>query len=301
MAYRNIIITQPLDLTIKNKQLMIQGDAVTSIPLEDINCIVIENRGVKLSSYFLQVATDENICIYICDEKHIPATVVLPVAKHSRHFRMLTAQIEIPKPRKNRLWQQIVKQKIYNQALCLELLELDGYMELHKMVKEVQSADKTNVEAKAASFYFKHLFGLGFSRGYDHIINSALNYGYSIIRGQIARSIICYGMEPSIGLNHYSQLNSFNLADDLIEPYRPLVDLYVATHFDISEVNSQLTPDIKHRLVDLVNFDMDISGEKYAVHRSIDKMVGSFSSCLNGTIEELTLPELIPLQTHSYE
>lgn len=301
MAYRNLIITQPLDMTIKHNQLQITAEQTTSIPLEDINCIVIENRAVKVSSYFLQKATNENIIIYLCNEKHIPATVVMPLVKHSRHFRMLSNQIEVPKPRKNRLWQQIIKQKIYNQARCLELMEIDGYLELYKMLKEVQSADKTNVEAKAASYYFKHLFGKGFSRGDECIVNSALNYGYSIIRGHIARSIICYGMEPSIGLNHHSQLNNYNLADDLIEPYRPLIDLYVATNFDISEVNYDLTPEIKHNLINLVNYDMEVSGEKHAIHRSIDKLVGSYSSCLTGISDNLALPELIPINYHSYE
>ena len=301
MAYRNLIITQPYDLTIHHNQLKITGQVDTSIPLEDINCIIIENQSVKLSSYFLQKATDENIIIYICDQKHIPATVIMPLLKHSRHFKMLTHQINIAKPRKNRLWQQIVKQKIYNQALCLQHLEIDGYLELFKMVKEVQSADKTNVEAKAAAHYFRCLFGTHFSRGDDCIINAALNYGYSIIRGQIARSIICYGMEPSIGLNHHSQLNNYNLADDLIEPYRPLIDLFVANSFRELNEYTELSSEHKHQLINLINYDMLVSGEKHIMHRSIDKLVGSLSSCFIGMIENLALPELIPLNYHSYE
>lgn len=139
--------------------------------------------------------------------------------------------METGKPLQKRLWQQVVIQKIRNQALCLQLLELDGHEELLRMCKEVQSGDRTHVEAKAAAYYFRCMYGLGFSRGNDHIINSALNYGYAIIRGMIARSIICYGLEPSIGIFHHSELNNYNLADDMIEPFRPLVDLYVSSHF----------------------------------------------------------------------
>ena len=104
--------------------------------------------------------------------------------------------------------------------MCLAYLELDGSEELMKMCKEVQSGDRTHVEAKAAAFYFKSLYGLGFSRGNDHIINAALNYGYAIVRGLIARSIVCYGLEPSIGVFHHSELNNFNLADDMIDQMR---------------------------------------------------------------------------------
>ena len=116
------------------------------------------------------------------------------------------------------------------------------------MCKEVQSGDRTHVEAKAAAYYFRCMYGLGFSRGNDHIINSALNYGYAIIRGMIARSIICYGLEPSIGIFHHSELNNYNLADDMIEPFRPLVDLYVSSHFDISEIDSTLSQEMKKGL-----------------------------------------------------
>lgn len=301
MGFRNIMISSNMKLRIQDQQLVVTAGDEVHIPLEDINCILIENQSVTLSAYLLQKVADSGIALYVCDEKHLPNAVLLPMVRHSRHFKILKYQMETGKPLQKRLWQQVVIQKIRNQALCLQLLELDGHEELLRMCKEVQSGDRTHVEAKAAAYYFRCMYGLGFSRGNDHIINSALNYGYAIIRGMIARSIICYGLEPSIGIFHHSELNNYNLADDMIEPFRPLVDLYVSSHFDISEIDSTLTPEMKKGLFGIINFDMSVKGDMRIVSNCIDMLIASYSSVLQGNRTELDLPELIQLQVHSYE
>lgn len=303
MGFRNIMIENHVKLHIKNQQLMIDNgsEREISIPLEDINSILIENQTVTLSTYFLQKIADCGIALYVCDEKHLPNAVVLPMVKHSRHFKILNYQMSVSKPLQKRLWQQVVVQKIKNQALCLKLLGKDESEELMRMCGEVQSGDRTHVEAKAAAFYFRALYGLGFSRRDEHIINSALNYGYAIVRGIIARSLICYGLEPSIGMFHHSELNNYNLADDMIEPFRPLVDLYVSRYFDISEIDSFLTPEIKRDLYGIINFDMSVRGEKRIISNCIDMLAASYSSALQGNRNELDLPELKELQVHSYE
>ena len=301
MGFRNIKIDSHVKLSIKNQQLYIEADILRQIPLEDINCIIIENQTVTVSAYLLQKMADMGITVYVCDEKHLPNAVLLPMVRHSRHFKILKYQIEAGKPLQKRLWQQIVVRKIRNQALCLAYLDLDGSEELMKMCKEVQSGDRTHVEAKAAAFYFKSLYGLGFSRGNDHVINSALKYGYAIVRGLIARSIVCYGLEPSIGVFHHSELNNFNLADDMIEPFRPLVDLYVAQNYDIAEIDSDLTPERKRGIFGIINYDMDMKGEKRIISNCIDMLVASYSGALQGKRSDLELPELMQLQVHSYE
>ena len=300
MGYRNIKIESSIGLHIKNSQLII-GDKGVSFPLEDINCVLIENQSVTVSSYMLQEFAKNEIALYVCDEKHLPNAVLLPLVKHSRHFKMLTRQIEAGKPLIKRLWQQIIVCKIKNQALCLKEMGLDGYDKLLAMTKEVQSGDKTHVEAKAAAYYFRALYGDDFTRDNECIINSAMNYAYAIIRGLIARSIVCYGLEPSLGMFHHSELNSFNLADDLIEVFRPLVDLYVASHFDIAEVDADLTPQIKRDLFNIINYDMSVKGDKRIISNCIDMLVYSYSGAIQGNRTDLELPELIPLQVHSYE
>lgn len=300
MGYRNIKIESSIGLHIKNSQLII-GDKGVSFPLEDINCVLIENQSVMVSSYMLQEFAKNEIALYVCDEKHLSNAVLLPLVKHSRHFKMLTRQIEAGKPLIKRLWQQVIVCKIKNQALCLKEMGLDGYDKLLAMTKEVQSGDKTHVEAKAAAYYFRALYGDDFTRDNECIINSAMNYAYAIIRGLIARSIVCYGLEPSLGMFHHSELNSFNLADDLIEVFRPLVDLYVASHFDIAEVDSDLTPQIKRDLFNIINYDMSVKGDKRIISNCIDMLVYSYSGAIQGNRTDLELPELIPLQVHSYE
>ena len=300
MGYRNIKIESFIVLHIKNSQLII-GDKGVSFPLEDINCVLIENQSVTVSSYMLQEFAKNEIALYVCDEKHLPNAVLLPLVKHSRHFKMLTRQIEAGKPLIKRLWQQIIVCKIKNQALCLKEMGLDGYDKLLAMTKEVQSGDKTHVEAKAAAYYFRALYGDEFTRDNECIINSAMNYAYAIIRGLIARSIVCYGLEPSLGMFHHSELNSFNLVDDLIEVFRPLVDLYVASHFDIAEVDADLTPQIKRDLFNIINYDMSVKGDKRIISNCIDMLVYSYSGAIQGNRTDLELPELIPLQVHSYE
>ncbi len=300
MGYRNIKIESFIVLHIKNSQLII-GDKGVSFPLEDINCVLIENQSVTVSSYMLQEFAKNEIALYVCDEKHLPNAVLLPLVKHSRHFKMLTRQIEAGKPLIKRLWQQIIVCKIKNQALCLKEMGLDGYDKLLAMTKEVQSGDKTHVEAKAAAYYFRALYGDDFTRDNECIINSAMNYAYAIIRGLIARSIVCYGLEPSLGMFHHSELNSFNLVDDLIEVFRPLVDLYVASHFDIAEVDADLTPQIKRDLFNIINYDMSVKGDKRIISNCIDMLVYSYSGAIQGNRTDLELPELIPLQVHSYE
>ena len=189
MGYRNIKIDSSVGLHIKNEQLVI-GEKGVSFPLEDINCVLIENQAVAISAYMLSEFAKQGIALYVCDEKHLPNAVLLPMVKHSRHFKLLIKQIEVGKPLIKRLWQQIIVCKIKNQALCLKEMGLDGYEKLLSMTKEVQSGDKTHVEAKAAAYYFRVLYGDDFTRADECIVNSAMNYAYAIIRGLIARSVV---------------------------------------------------------------------------------------------------------------
>lgn len=298
MGYRNIMISNNVSLSIKNSQLVIDNTDV-SIPVEDINCIVLEGRAIKVSTYMIEYMSSQGVAIFICDEKHIPSVVVLPLSVHSRHFKMLKLQVELNKPFQKRLWQSIVVKKISNQARCLELLGKDNAKELYQMAKEVQSGDRTHVEAKAAALYFRSLFGNDFSRGDDNLINASLNYLYAIVRGIIARTIVSYGFEPSIGLWHKSEVNAYNLADDMIEPFRPMVDYYIISN-GITE-NGEMTPEIKRMLFKFLTYDMSVQNENHTISNSVDKMIMSFSSCLNGKRDSLLMPDVIELRIHSYE
>ena len=305
MSYKNVVITKSAKLSVKNQQLVVDNEnGEVTVPLEDINVLMIEDRSVAVSAYLLQASADAGVAVYICDDKHIPAAVLLPFNQHSRHYKMLKNQVNISRPLQKRLWQQIVVRKIMNESACLRIANKEGADELVKMAREVQSGDSGHVEGKAAAFYFTRLYYDSFTRGDDNFFNAAMNYGFAIIRGMIARSIVCYGFEPSIGLFHCSELNSFNLADDFIEPFRPLVELWVESHyFDSDDEYTSLSPEIKHELISIINHNMLMrGGENHIVHDCIDMEVASYSRCLmenNG--DQFLLPELIPLQEHSYE
>ncbi len=150
MGYRNIKIEGNRKLHIENQQLVIESGTEVKIPLEDINSVLIENQAVTISTYILQKFADLGIALYVCDEKHLPNGVLLPMVRHSRHYKLMKCQIEAGKPLQKRLWQQIIIQKIMNQSLCLEFSKKEGAEELRRMCREVQSGDKTHVEAKAA-------------------------------------------------------------------------------------------------------------------------------------------------------
>ena len=221
MGYRNLIVANAKRLSVKDCQLLIDD---VSVPVEDINSLLIENQNAMFSAYVLQYLANQGVVVYVCDTKHSPNAVLLPLIAHSRHLKMLKYQIEISKVLQKRLWQKMVVAKLENQSRCLSLIDdFVGAKHIKLMQKKVLSGDPKNIEAQAAAYYFKRIYGKQFIRSRESITNAMLNYGYAIVRGMIARSIVCHGYEPSLGIFHKSELNGFNLADDFIEPFRPLV------------------------------------------------------------------------------
>ena len=299
MAFRNIYIQNDVYLKIKNEQLLINRNGEEhTIPLEDINSICIENQRTSITTYALKKFIEHDIIVYICDEKHLPTGVLLGTNNYSRQLKNLKMQFEIPKPLIKRIWQDIIKTKVRNQAECLKILGIEGYKQLDDMIVGITSGDTNNVEAKAASQYFKSLFGRTFNREIDCIENAALNYGYSILRGMIARTLIMYGFEPAIGIFHHNQLNNFNLADDFIECFRPVVDLYVLNKINLR--NKCLIPEEKQKLYNVINCLVLIDGKKFNIQGAIEYMVKSFSTSINQKENYIKLPYLIAIEEYRY-
>ena len=161
------------------------------------------------------------------------------------------------------------------------------------MADTVHSGDSDNREAVAASFYFPALFGSEFSRGTDNLQNAALNYGYAILRGCIARNLVMHGLEPCLGLHHCNEQNRFNLADDLIEPYRPLVDLFVSSRVACT---GELTPGLKQQLFNLTSFLVQQGSRKFRVMTAVGRCCASLAACVTQQARRLELPELISLE-----
>ena len=299
MEYRNIFLANPARLSVQREQLVIEQAEKFTVPLEDISAVLIESQQVTLSVRAAAAMASHGITVFLCDDKHLPSCQLLPINQYCRQRKLLMAQCELGKPLQKQMWQQIVIRKIQNQAQCLRLMRKDVWVELRQMAGKVLSNDSDNREAVAAALYFPALFGSDFSRGSDDPRNAALNYGYAILRAGIARNLVVHGLEPCIGLHHRSELNNFNLADDLIEPFRPIVDLYVAQNF--SEEDDVLTPRQKAGLFNLTNYLVKQAGRQYRVMLAIDR---ACTALANSVMEQkllLELPELIPLEPHRYE
>ena len=300
MSWRSVIITQPTKLSVKNRQLKITQDEEYSIPMEDISSIVLETPQINISSKVMSLMAENKIVMYSCDDKHIPNGIFIPFAPHSRQLKILKNQLECSESFNKRCWQKIVIKKVLNQSRVLKLSEKNIMGEhLENIAKKVNSGDTTNMEAIAAKGYFSTLYGKGFNRNYDNIYNAALNYGYSIIRGAIARTIVSYGYMPSIGIHHKSELNNYNLADDFIEPFRPIVDLWVKLN-----INEEIEFDkyVRANLVNLLNVNVRIQGKLQSVNNAINIMIASYTTAINQKdYKKLELPEVLPLEIHCYE
>lgn len=300
MSWRSVIITQPTKLSIKNKQLKITQEEECSIPVEDISSIVLENSQIVLTTKVISSLAENKAVLYSCDDKHLPNGIFIPFACHSRQIKAIKQQIECTESFKKRCWQHIIISKINNQAKVLNLCNKKKVAEhLESISRQVDSGDNGNKEAIAAKTYFSTLFGKNFSREFENIYNSCLNYGYSIIRGAIARSIVSYGYIPAIGIHHKNELNNYNLVDDFIEPFRPIVDLWIKRNI---EKEQEFDKYIRANLVNILNLDMLIQGKMQSVNNCINIMIASYTTAINQKdYKKLELPEILPIKQHQYE
>lgn len=304
MAYRNIYVTQRSHISVSNSNLLIsQQDKSVRIPTEDILSLVVEDRASTVTAYAMSYLAQNDVAIYFCDRMHLPNSVHLPFSSHVRKLRKSDYQWSLSIPNQKQLWREIVVQKILNQAECLRLVAGGNQVEtLTSIAKEVKSGDTTNREGYAAQVYFKTLFGKNFTRNKEISINAYLNYGYSIVRGVIARSIAAYGFNPEKGIFHKNEFNNFNLADDFIEPYRPLIDMFVKEMIRNEKGAEPFVAEWKAKLYDVINFVVRIEGKKYSVATSIEQVIQSFSRCLEEKSSNyLVLPKLIALERTGYE
>ena len=226
----------------------------------------------------------------------MPIGEYFPIANNVRTSKRIEEQIQWDEKTKKKLWTEIVKGKIENQVLTLKKLELtDKIKLLSQNIDKIQYGDKTNVEGISARIYFKELFGNEFIRFNETIENYCLNFSYHIVRTLISKEIVARGYIPSLGINHKNQYNVFNLADDLIEVYRPIVDYYVYLILaDIlkSEV-FELTKDIKIKLIDIINNKIEYKKQKYSIINSIPQYISDVIDFVSKKDKTLEIPRLI--------
>lgn len=301
MVWRSVVINQPARLKREHFSLVIEQEQTAHVPFEDIAVIVLHHREITLTHPVLAACADYGISLFATGDNHQPNGVFLPYLPHSRATRMMRMQMRLDKPTGKRAWAEIIKIKIGNQAACLKLCNAKDEDRLLSLARRVRSGDTENIEAQASAVYFRALFGANFDRAQARWINSALDYGYAIFRGTIARALVAHGFLPALGLFHHSEQNAFNLADDVIEPYRPIVDLHVAKHFPIGDEDA-LSPKHKADLVALLNIDVAMTRGVMSALSSIEQNVEALARLYEGADEQcLELPRLIPLRQHVRE
>lgn len=279
-------------LSLKRGFIVIQqgSEELGSVPLDDVAVLLLSAQGVTLTKNVINALSEKGCITIFCGQNYIPLSMVLPVASHTYFTKIIKTQINSSVPFKKRIWQQIVIQKIKNQALSLKYCGKEDNIDLiEKISRMVKSGDPDNREAYAARMYWKSLFGDTFIRDKDgHGINAFLNYGYAIMRACMARAICSHGLIPSLGIHHDNNLNQFCLADDLFEIYRPIVDTMVYKLTDKGE--TELNPENKRALASLLKVKVHTSEGESQVVQSMQYFASSLVNALEVGKPDIELP-----------
>lgn len=298
MVKRTLYFGNPAYLKTKMEQLIIekQDDGeVISVPIEDIGLVILDHAQITITSGLMAKLHQNNVALISCDDKRHPTGLMLTLDGHTLQSRLFAAQIESSLPLKKQLWQQTITAKIYNQATLLKQLNKENKFLLN-LAKDVKSGDSENLEAKAASYYWKNLFPPfvgNFRRDrYGMPPNNMLNYGYAILRAVVARSLVGSGLLPTLGIFHRNQYNAYCLADDIMEPYRPFVDKLVCTLLDPMEPAFELTAEIKKQLLTIPAMDVFINGDKSPLMVGVQRTTASLAKCFEGKAKNIVYGEL---------
>jgi CRISPR-associated protein Cas1 len=310
MIKRTLYFGNPAYLHLRNQQLIIKlpevekneelpdsfkKEATTTIPVEDIGVMVIDNTQVTITQGLMAALLENNTAVIICNETHHPNGLLLPLSGNTLQSERFAAQIEASEPLKKQLWQQTITAKILNQAA---LLKKTGKVndKLLYFSRNVKSGDPDNVEGRASFYYWNNLFpgSLNFNRKRDgEPPNNLLNYGYAILRAVTARNLVGSGLLPTLGIHHRNRYNAYCLADDIMEPYRPFVDEMVCQVVSSGKDYEELTTDIKKVLLGIASADIMIDGERSPLMVGMQRTTASLVQCFEGRTRKITLPVLV--------
>ncbi|MCH6200035.1 type II CRISPR-associated endonuclease Cas1 [Aquiflexum sp. LQ15W] len=295
MIKRTLFFGNPAYLSTKNEQLVISfpdDKPERTVPIEDIGMLVLENQQITITNGLLSKLTDCKVAVVSCNAQHMPEGLLLPMNGHSEQTERIRYQLDASLPLKKNLWQQTVTAKIYNQAGLLQEKGKNAQRLFH-LAKNVSSGDTGNHEAQAAAHYWQHLFDIPeFNRGQGGIPpNNLLNYGYAILRAVIARALVSSGMLPQVGIWHRNKYNAYCLADDIMEPYRPYVDLIVCHIVDNTDDYTELTVDLKKELLNIPALDVQIDGQKSPLMVAASRTTSSLFECFAGISRKIIYPD----------
>ena len=286
MGWRSVIITQHAKLTYSMQMMIVQTrDGINQIPIEDINLLLVSTTQAVITSALISKLAQNQTKIIFVDEKDNPVVETAVYYPGARNIAKLKEQFNWDGHLKELLWTKIVSQKIKNQIAVLENYHL-AKDDVQNELDQLEINDESNREAIAARKYFMLLFDKNFVRRDTSAVNAALDYGYAILLSSFNREIVMNGYLTYFGIHHCSQENQFNLASDLMEPFRPFVDYWVKAHERIKE----LTPDIKYGLVELLSLEIKFNGKSTLLTNAITVYTRECLKFLSGERKEL--PEM---------
>lgn len=297
MIKRTLYFGNPAYLKTRNEQLIIEmqdSGETRSAPIEDIGLLILDHHQITITQALLAKLLANNTAVITCDHTHHPTGMLFNLDGHTLQSQKFQAQIEASAPLKKQLWQQTVIAKIENQAAILKR-EREEFKLLLTYAADVKSGDGENHEAKAAAYYWKRVFPafLDFRRErFGPPPNNLLNYGYAILRALVARGLTASGLLPTLGIHHRNQYNAYCLADDIMEPYRPFVDLVVCQIIRGNGKFLEMTPSMKKALLEIPAMDVQMDGQKSPLMNAVQRTTSSLAKCYEGKARKILYPNL---------
>lgn len=310
MIKKTLCFSNPAYLSLRNRQLVIRLPEVETcsrideafkqvsqhtIPIEDIGVVVIEHQRITISSGLLEALLENNCAVITCDGRSLPVGLLLPLCGNTTQSERFRHQLDASVPLRKQLWQQTVRQKMLNQASVLLRYTCQETRCMNTWAAEVKSGDTQNMEARAAAYYWKHLFTNipNFVRDREGAPpNHLLNYGYAVLRAVMARSLVISGLLPTLGIHHHNRYNAYCLADDMMEPYRPYVDELVLDIISKVDDYTPLTKEIKMMLLTIPTIDVTIEGKRSPLMVAALQTTASLYKCYTGELRRVALPEI---------
>jgi CRISPR-associated protein Cas1 len=278
-------------LTVQHQQLLIKrdGQTVGSIPCEDIGVVLVDHPGATYSHAALVSLAESDAALVVCGHNHLPVAVMLPLADHSQVVWRINEQLGVSKPLQKQLWKQLIQAKIRAQARNLNA-DCPARSKLLDLARQVRSGDPNNLEAQAARVYWQNYRPDEFFRRDTNGegLNSLLNYGYAVLRAAVARALVAAGLMPAIGLHHSNRSNAFCLADDVMEPLRPLVDIRARDLF--VQGYDEVTAEAKAGLLKLLADPVRMGGETGPLMVNLHRLAASLVKCFQGETTRLEIP-----------
>lgn len=267
-------------------------DSKKTVPIEDVGIIVLDHQQITITHGCIAALLDNNAAIVTCDNTHHPTGMMLPIDGHDTQSERFRYQIDASQPLKKQLWQQTIQAKILNQAAVLAARGIEHENMLY-WAKSVRSGDPDNYEGRAAAYYWRNVFPkkVEFFRGRDgDPPNNLLNYGYAILRAIVARSLVCSGLLPTLGIHHRNKYNAYCLADDIMEPYRPFVDKIVLRIIDNGENFLELGNSIKSQLLAIATVDVQFEKGRSPLMVGLQTTTASLARCYEGRSRKISYP-----------